>query len=241
MLPIESQNQILCLITARGGSKGLPGKNIRLLNGLPLLAYSINAALGSKYIKEVIVTTDDEEIASVARKYGARAPFLRPEELSRDTSTSEAAILHAIKWLEDNEKKKYDFFILLQPTSPLRHSKHIDEAIESYFSKDGVNTLYSVVPVKQTPSKMKKIDDSNYLKNYTNDALEIKRRQDFPKLYYPNGAIYISRIDVFKQLKGFDEVRLMPYIMKEEESFDIDTLLDFKIAEFLMNERKHEQ
>lgn len=228
--------KIIAIITARGGSKGIPKKNIQPVNKKPLIWYSIKAGLESKYIDLVLVSTDDNEIAQVSRDFGAVIPFLRPEELSLDSSSSEVAILHAINWMEVNEKQSFDCFVLLQPTSPLRNSRHVDQAIEMFFTRDDINTLYSMVRVKQNPYKIKSLNNDGLIVNFVREIKEIKRRQDLPVLFYPNGAIYISNIPIFKQLGGFDESKLIPFIMSEEESVDIDAPLDLRIAEFLLKE-----
>jgi CMP-N-acetylneuraminic acid synthetase len=201
-----------------------------------LIVYSIKAALESKYIDDLIVSTDEEDIAKISKEFHAEVPFMRPREISQDKSTSEEAILHCINWCAENNKK-YDVFILLQPTSPLRNSNHINEALEVFFRFEGANTLYSVVEVKNTPFKMKIMNGSGFLSDFSSDYKSAKRRQDYPKLYHPNGAIYISKIDVFTHLGGFDESKLIPYIMNSTASIDIDDEIDFQLAELIMKSK----
>lgn len=223
----------VAIITARGGSKGLPRKNVLPVLGIPLIEYTIVEAKKSQYIDKIIVSTDDFEIASITQKLGIDVPFIRPKELAEDNSTSEDVILHTLNWLSQNDND-YDFFILLQPTSPLRKANHIDEAIELFSATENANTLYSVVEVSQFPSKMKEIASNGFLENYTNDFKDFKRRQDFPKLFYPNGAIYISTTERFLELQSFDEKKLIPYKMNQIDSIDIDTELDLIFAEFVL-------
>src|SRR3990172_7400817 len=169
-----NSEKILAIITARGGSKGILHKNIKLLNGKPLISYTIESALKSKLIDEVIVSTDDDKISEISKQYGATVPFKRPKIFAKDSSSSESVIIHTLNWLETKNQKFFD-----------------------------------LLPKQKV----------------------IKRRQDSPKLYYPNGAIYISKIDIFKKLKGFDESALFPFIMNEHDSIDIDSELDFFFAE----------
>ena len=187
--------KILAIIPARAGSKGIKDKNIIDLNGKPLIAYSIEAGLKSKYIDKVVVTTDGEEIAREAIKYGAEVPFLRPEYLSSDNAKTIDAVIHCI---EEMEKlgEKYDYVVLLQPTQPLRQSWHIDEAIELILEKNE-EALVSVSKVKDHPILMRTIDSNGYAINLL-EGSSTKRRQEFPDFYKVNGAIYINKINQFK-------------------------------------------
>jgi len=149
-----NSEKILAIITARGGSKGILHKNIKLLNGKPLISYTIESALKSKLIDEVIVSTDDDKISEISKQYGATVPFKRPKIFAKDSSSSESVIIHTLNWLETKNQKFFDLFILLQPTSPLRTYKHIDNALKCFNRNKLANTLYSVVEVKQIPYKM---------------------------------------------------------------------------------------
>ena len=226
--------RILAIIPARSGSKGIKHKNIIDLNGKPLISYSIEAGLKSKYIDKVIVSTDGEEIAEVARKYGAEVPFLRPKELASDTSKSIDVVIHAIEQLKMREEE-YDYCVLLQPTQPLRKSEHIDESIEKIINKKA-ESLVSVCEVEEHPILMRRICDDKLI-NLLEGSSTV-RRQDFEKVYIVNGAIYINQIDKLSLNTSLND-NITPYIMKREYSVDIDTIADLKVAEkFLKLENK---
>ena len=218
----------LAIIPARGGSKRLPRKNILDLNGKPLIAYSIEASQKSKYITKTIVTSDDDEILNVASKYGCDT-IKRPSELSSDTSTSFDAIEHTII----NQKESYDYIVLLQPTSPLRTSKHVDEAIELLFEKKG-NAVISICevehPVQWNMKLGNDLDMSNFVKK-----INISRSQDQDKHYRLNGAIYISNSNMLLNEKTFFlEKNIFSFIMDRKDSIDIDEKLDFIFAQVLL-------
>ena len=226
--------RILAIIPARSGSKGIKHKNIIDLNGKPLISYSIEAGLKSKYIDKVIVSTDGEEIAEVARKYGAEVPFLRPKDLASDTSKSIDVVIHAIEQLKMREEE-YDYCVLLQPTQPLRKSEHIDESIEKIINKKA-ESLVSVCEVEEHPILMRRICDDKLI-NLLEGSSTV-RRQDFEKVYIVNGAIYINQIDKLSLNTSLND-NITPYIMKREYSVDIDTIADLKVAEkFLKLENK---
>jgi len=233
--------QILGLIPARGGSKGIPLKNIHPLAGRPLLAYTCQAALKSKMLSRVILSTDHKKIASVGERYGVDVPFLRPRKYSLDTSPSIDVVTHALKWLADEEKWIPDIVVLLQPTSPLRRSKHIDEAVELFISEQ-VDTVVSVikVPHQFSPYSIQKLEDG-LLKDYYQDELGFDRyrRQNMPILYARNGpAILVSSGSVIKKCNGFYGDTILPFIMEEEDSIDIDNTFDLQLAECMLNSRK---
>ena len=229
--------KILAIIPARAGSKGIKDKNIIDLNGKPLIAYSIEAGLKSKYIDKVVVTTDGEEIAREAIKYGAEVPFLRPEYLSSDNAKTIDAVIHCI---EEMEKlgEKYDYVVLLQPTQPLRQSWHIDEAIELILEKNE-EALVSVSKVKDNPILIRSIDSNGYAINLL-EGSSTKRRQEFPDFYKVNGAIYINKINQNLNNKTSLNDNKLVYIMDEKYDVDIDEMLDLQIAEIMMsNMDKH--
>jgi len=226
---------ILALIPARGGSKRLPRKNIRPLLGKPLIAWTIEEALISKYIDRVIVSTDDEEIAKVSRKYGAEVPFMRPKELATDEARSVDVILHALKYLEDADNYSPAIVVLLQPTSPLRTRDDIDKAIKIFYR----NRCKSLISVYEAPN--------HYLWLYEvkGEFLKLvgclhKRLNNSvsPKLYIPNGAIYITEVETLKTYETFYIEELSYYVMPYERSIDIDTELEFDIAENLIKKRE---
>lgn len=228
-----NNKRIIGLITARGGSKGIPGKNVKELNGKPLIAYTIEAARSSKYIDSVVITTDDEEIAAVSKAYGAEVPFRRPPELASDTSKSVDAVMHAVNYFK-GKNEQYDALILLQPTSPLRTAEDIDGAIETYY-KNGEEGLVSVSPVEDHPLLVRSIGADGILEKLL-DVPSTCRRQDMPAYYRVNGAIYIYNFNGLSLETSFNDGRI-PYIMKKENAIDIDAISDFWYAEcFLKNE-----
>ncbi len=229
------QHNMLAIIPARGGSKGLPRKNIRVLAGKPLIAWTIEAAQKSKFIDRIIVSTDDEEIAEVSQNYGAETPFLRPQELATDEAKSDDVILHTLEWIEVNEKTQYESFILLQPTSPLRTHKHIDEAIKKFYDDDNSEALVSVKVPKDNPYWMKKVNSNGYLTNFMNRSTIPTRRQELPEVYSLNGAIYIASWEFFKNHKNFYAGNCQFYKMDKLFSVDVDDELDFLIVEILFS------
>lgn len=229
--------KILGLIPARGGSKSIPQKNIALLNGKPLLAYTCEAALGSKMLDRVILSTDDKEIADVGKKYGAEVPFLRPLEFAQDSSGMREVIIHALDFLEKSEHSVPEIIVLLQPTSPLRTAQHIDAAIE-LLQKSGADCVVSVaeVPHQFTPASLMKLEHE-CLKSYQESA-PLLRRQDKPKMYARNGpAVLALRRDSFLKHQNFYEGDVHPFVMSPEESIDIDTPFDFELAEYFLQKK----
>ncbi len=227
--------RILALIPARGGSKGIKNKNIVDLNGLPLVAYSIMASLGSKYIDSTVVSTDSIKIAEIAKEYGACIPFIRPAELASDYATTLDVVLHAIKVLE-TKVEKFDTLVLLQPTQPLRTTEDIDKAIELFFEK-GERSLVSVSLVEDHPLLMRTINSDGSLLSLL-DENSTCRRQDRKSYYKVDGCIYINRIDDLSKRTSFNDNQIA-FIMKQEHSVDIDGIKDICLAEFyLKNEIK---
>lgn len=227
--------KVLAIIPARGGSKGIKDKNIIDLCGLPLLAYSIKAAMASEYIDDVIVSTDSSKISEVALRYGAQVPFMRPQELASDQSKTIDAILFTIEELK-KMGKVYDILVLLQPTNPLRDSKDIDEALTLYDTAND-ESLVSVCEVSEHPILMRSIDEGGLLKSVLNVNSTI-RRQDMPVYYRVNGCIYINCIAALNENTSFGDNKI-PYIMKKSHSVDIDTYEDLQLAKYYIeNETK---
>ena len=218
----------LVIIPARGGSKRLPRKNLLDLCGKPLIAWSIEAALKSKYISKVIVSSDDEEILNIAKEY--KADFIkRPDELASDTATTFDALKHTLENVE-----KYDYVVLLQPTSPLRTEKHIDEAIELLKEKNA-DAIISVCEMEHSPLWSNTLDEDLNMSNFLRDEVLNKRSQDLPKYYRLNGAIYIWKTDKLLQNESFFlKENIYAYKMNKKDSVDIDEEIDFIIAEKLM-------
>lgn len=228
---------ILAIIPARGGSKGIPRKNIKTLAGKPLIAWSIEAGKKSKYIDRIIVSTEDKEIRDISLIYGAEVPFLRPKELAQDNTSSVDTIVDVIMKLKDIEKLEYDFILLLQPTSPLRNEKHIDESIDLLISNlDKYNALISVTELEHPVYWNRNIDDSQRLRNFMEyDKNKNYRRQDFMKTYRLNGAIYLIKTDAFLNYKNFETKDTLAYIMNRKSSIDIDCIDDLELAEYYMS------
>lgn len=232
------EKKILAVIPARGGSKGIPKKNIIDLLGKPLLYYSIKSAKESKYIDKVIISTDDFEIAEVAKKLGAEVPFLRPKEISGDKAKSIDAFIHAIKELEKLEEK-YDYILLLQNTSPLRQSWHIDEAIEKLIESNE-RSLVSVSEVTEHPCIMRTLNEKDETINILNLNGDM-RRQDFSPIYIVNGAIYIQKNDEYLNLNTNLNGGKLAYVMAREYSVDIDEYLDLDIATHYLKKMKEDK
>ncbi len=222
-------NRILAIIPARGGSKGIPHKNIIDLCGKPLIYYSINAALKSKYIDYVMVSTDDEKIAEISKEVGAEVPFMRPSELASDTSKTIDAIMHAITEL-NSIGKSFDTLVLLQPTQPLRTSEDIDGAIEVFFDNN-CQSLVSVSEVNDHPILTRTIE--NGVLHPLLSVSSTCRRQDMPKYYRVNGCIYINPIPSINALTSFND-NIIPYVMGKSHSVDIDELSDLVLAQYFI-------
>lgn len=232
---------ILAIIPARGGSKGIPNKNIKMLCGKPLVTWTIEAAKKSVHLDRIIVSTDSEEIADVAKEYGAEVPFLRPAELSTDETKGDDVVLHALNWVKENEGELYDYFVLLQPTSPFRTSRHIDDAIQLFNKSKEASSLVSVSEVIKHPVWMKRIDEKGFLVEFIKtDKLYFKtdklysRRQELPPLYVLNGAIYLAKWDEYFVLKSFFNNKCLPFVMDHKAGLDIDTLDDWDFAEYYL-------
>lgn len=220
---------VLAIITARGGSKGVPRKNIRLLGGKPLISWTIDEAAKSKYVDRTIVSTDDYAIADIARQSGGEVPFIRPEYLAQDDTPGIAPVLHAL----DELKEKYHLIVLLQPTSPLRTVADIDGCIEKLLAS-GSKSCVSVVAPDKSPYWMYSINEYEYLTPLFDANFE--RRQDIPKVYALNGAVYVAECEWLKSTKSFISDNTVAYVMAKEHSLDIDTELDLRICTFLKTE-----
>ncbi len=221
------------IITARGGSKGIPRKNIARVAGRPLIAWTIAAARASRHLTRLLVSTDDNAIAEISRTEGAEVPFLRPSELSEDDSPHVAVVQHALAWLRDQEACEPDFVMLLQPTSPLRTAADIDAAIE-LAERSGTEAVVGVTEVRQHPYLMYRLDPAGRLTPFIGHDLEYARRQDFPPLYAANGAIYLIRPSCLNRSGTFTPAGAQAYVMPPERSLDVDTPWDLQWAEWLL-------
>lgn len=222
----------VAIIPARAGSKGLPGKNVRSLDGQPLIAWSVRAALASRYIDRVVVSSNDRQAIEAAMAAGADVPFVRPDELAADDTASEPVILHALDQLAlDQPECQYDVVVLLQPTSPLRRTEDIDGCLER-LEATGAPAVLSVTLSPKSPFWMLNMDEAGRLSRMFETTAT--RRQDLPPAWLPNGAVYAARIDWFRHNGGFLGPGTLGYAMPAERSIDIDTALDFAMAEYLM-------
>jgi CMP-N,N'-diacetyllegionaminic acid synthase len=224
--------EILYIIPARGGSKGLPGKNIRLLGNKPLIAYAIEAAVNSIFKGTVIVSTDDEEIATVGKKYGAAVPFMRPDELATDAASTMDLVFHAINFYKQ-QHVFFDLVVVLQPTSPLRTSSDIDQAI-SLMKEKKMDAVVSVCESEHHPLWTNILPPDGSMKNFIREEVKGKNRQQLPLNFRLNGALYISKSEALETYKGFIHEKTIAYIMPTDRSVDIDHEIDFKLAELLL-------
>ena len=228
---------VLGIIPARGGSKGLPRKNIRPLLGKPLIAWTIEQAKSSRYIDKVIVSTDDPEIAEIAEKCGAEVPFLRPKELATDDAKTIDVIMHAVNRFE-NEGEYFDIIVLLEPTSPLRKEDDLDNSIEFFIKNiDKVDSLVSVGEVHlENPYIMKKVENG-CVKPFIEIDENLYQRQQLPKIYFPYGVIYLSKTSTLKKYKTFYQERTIPYLIERWQNYEIDDVYDFTCIEAILRYR----
>lgn len=225
---------MVAIIPARGGSKGIPGKNIKSLCGKPLIAYSIEAALQAEEIERIVVTTDSDEIAAVSRRYGAEIPFIRPSFLAEDTSSAVDVYLHAIDYLQTSEGINIEKFVVLLPTAPLRDAVEIDNAVR-IFKQGEYKTLVSMVKAEVPISWYFEMRAGGIVKNAGFDSKnELNNRQANQQYYIPNGAIYILDYELLKKGRTYYTDSTFAYIMDKNKSIDIDTAEDFAYAEFMM-------
>lgn len=226
-------SNVLGVITARGESRGIPKKNIAPLLGKPLIAYTIDAAKGSKLLTRCIVSTDNEEIAEVARGLGADVPFLRPKELATDTATSISVVQHALEWVKANDGEEYDYVMILQPTSPLRTSEDIDAAIMKA-TETGADSVMSMVEVQDFAfEKLKWLDGDKIKPLFEDEGTSSKSRNETPNAFKRNTAIYLTKVECLLRgdLFGKDS---RAYVMPAARSVDINDPTDLTLAEFWM-------
>ena len=228
---------VLTMIPARGRSKGLPNKNIKELCGKPLIAWTIEQTELCSDIDQVVVSTDDEDIAKVANKYGAEVPFIRSAGLATDTASSIDVIFHALEWFKKHEGYHPDYILLLQPTSPLRTAKDIEGAIQTLKDKNA-QAIVSVCETDHHPWWSNILPEDDNVKDFLRPEILNKRRQDLPICYRLNGAIYLSGTEYLYDHNGFFGPDTFAYRMPKERSVDIDIDFDFKLASFLLEERR---
>ncbi len=230
--------KILFVITARGGSKGVPRKNISVLGKLPLIAYKIISAQKCKYEKRIVVSTDDEEIADVARSYGAEVPFMRPAELASDTASSVDVIDHAVNWLVNDDGMVYDYICLLEPSSPFLSYIDIDNAFER-MDLSGADTMLGMKEVEVSRNFIFPLDDKGGLKFFYDSINSMKnvRRQDQNVEYTMNGCIYVAKWDYWIKNHSFHSINSIPYIMPAEQSVEIDSPIDLLVAKAIVDNK----
>lgn len=227
--------KILGIIPARAGSKGVKDKNIRMILEKPLIAYTIIEGIKSNVFDKLIVSTDSGKIAEISMEYGANVPFLRPKELAQDDSKTIDVIFHVLNEME-NIGQKYDVLVLLQPTSPLRSSEDISNALNLFFEKNA-NSVLSVCETEHSSVWSNILPSNHSLDNFISDQFKLKRRQELLKNFRLNGAIYIADVNYLKKYRYWLHDNSYAYIMPRERSVDIDCELDLKFAEFLLKEK----
>lgn len=231
--------EVLAIIPARGGSKGIPRKNIRNFAGYPLIAYSIAAARRAKNVTRVIVSTDDEEIGSVAREFGAETPFLRPAKHAQDQTTDFPVFLHALEWLKDNEDYRPEIVVQLRPTSPVRPLTCVDDAIQKLIEHPEADSIRGVVPARQNPFKMWRIIEE---KGIMEPLLQVKGipeaynapRQILPSVYWQTGHIDVIRAKTILEKHSLSGAVILPLIIDSIYAVDIDSPFDWQQAEWLV-------
>lgn len=231
--------EILAIIPARGGSKGLPGKNIRPFSGHPLIAYSILAAQRSKHITRITVNTNDANIAAIAQQYGAETPFIRPEQFAQDNSTDLDVFTHQIQWHKDHEQYRPDLIVQLRPTSPLRCEGWIDTAIERLMQSDA-DSLRVVTPSPITPYKMWAIPDAEKPMQQLLSVPGVAEtfnmpRQSLPQTYWQIGTLDVIRTEVIEK-GSMSGNKILPFVVDQQYAADIDDLASFIAAEIKLNE-----
>ncbi len=232
----KRRENLLAVIPARGGSKGVPGKNIKELEGRPLLAYTVEAALEAGIFSKIIVSTDSKEIADIAVCCGAEVPFFRPAKISDDMTSSDDVVLHALSYCREHNIS-CDTVCKLQPTSPLRSSVHIKDAYR-LFTQKCADFLVSVCECEHSPLWTGSIGEDLRMDDFISEKVRRSCRQELPVYYRLNGAIYMAKTEKFEKNKSFFGKNSIAYIMSQEESVDIDSYLDFKIAELIIGEKQ---
>ncbi|HKQ63908.1 MAG TPA: acylneuraminate cytidylyltransferase family protein [Methylomirabilota bacterium] len=230
-----SSARVLGLVVARGGSVGLPRKNVLPLCGKPLIVYTIEAALGARTLERTILSSDDAEIIAVARAAGCAAPFVRPAELAGDRSSTVDVALHALDWLESHEGWRADVVVMLPATAPLRRAEHIDGAVTALLEDTSSDAVVGVTEADYPPYWMLSIDEGRLKWIFPEGGL-VDHRQDLPPAYRPNGSIYAIKAATLRAERTFYPRERAPFVMPRESSVNIDALVDFRLAEALMRD-----
>lgn len=233
--------EVLAIVPARGGSKGIPGKNIKLLDGYPLISYSIAAGLRAQFVSRVIVSTDDEEIADIASSWGAEVPFLRPPELAQDDSPDLPVFQHALRWLSEHENYRPEIIVQLRPTSPLRPVDCVDRAVEALMENPLVDSVRAVVPSGQNPYKMWLLDETRAMKPLLAGASPEpynNSRQMLPPTYWQTGHVDVARYATIMDKNSMSGETIRPLVLESAYTLDIDTDNDWERAEWILS-RSH--
>jgi len=233
-------NKVLAIIPARGGSKSLPRKNIKQLHGIPLIAYSIAAGLQAKHISRVIVSTDDAEIAEVARTWGAEVPFIRPGKLAQGDTPDFGVFQHALKWLAEQENYVPDVIVQLRPTSPFRPPECVDQAVDLLLDDRIADSVRTIVPSGQNPYKMWRIAEKGYISPLLKAPAGIVEpyntpRQQLPPTYWQTGHVDVARYPTIMKKDSMSGDRILPLILDPRYAIDLDTESDWSRAEWVMD------
>jgi len=230
--------KILFLIVARGGSKGIPGKNIRKIGGIPLVGFKAISARRSRYCSRLIISTDSSEIQQVARGYEVEVPFTRPADLATDTSSTADVIMHAMSWIENNTNEQYDAVMLLEPSSPFARHIDYDNGVELMMERDA-NVVVGMRQMEVNSAVIGPMDEQGRITGIIDQMLNTQgvRRQDFEPEYTMNGALYLFKWNFFKEHKAIykDREKTFGYVMDRHYSIEIDEMVDLHWAEFLVN------
>lgn len=234
----REQGKVLAVIPARGGSKGLPGKNLRPLLGIPLIEWTIRAALKAAHVDKVVVSTDSLEIQNVSIAAGAEAPFLRPSEISGDTARTIDAVLHALEYFHDKTGENFEYVVLLEPTSPIREPEDIDSCIQTLISRaSDFDAVITVGKAPHHPLLMKKAS-GGVLEPYFQTEFSESRRQDLGEAYFPFGVAYVVKVSVLMNEQTFYPRRQTYFEIQRHQGYEIDDLEDFVCVEAILNSRK---
>jgi N-acylneuraminate cytidylyltransferase len=235
----ETNRKVLAIVPARGGSKSIPRKNIKLFNGYPLIAYSIVAGHRAKSVNRIIVSTDDPNIAAIARDYDAEVPFLRPAELGRDDTPDLPVFEHALCWLDTHEGYRPDIIVQLRPTSPLRPVKCVDEAVSLLLNNPLADSLRAVTPSGQNPYKMWRIQDEFLIPIIKSEIYEPYNipRQELPQTFWQTGHVDVIRYETIVKKHSMVGEHIMPLIIDSTYATDLDTLEDWEFAEWILSHR----
>jgi len=225
--------RVLAIIPARGGSKGVLRKNIRELGGKPLIAWTIEETKKSNYIDRLILSSEDAEIIAIAEQWGCEVPFVRPQELAQDETPGIDPVIHAIEALEE----KYDYVVLLQVTSPLRSVEDIDGCLELMIQENAISCVSVTEPDKSPYWMYTMSEGSHRLDSLITQEIEISRRQDLPRVYALNGAVYVNRCDALMKTKKMINGGTIGYMMPKERSVDIDTEADFVFLNYILQKK----